>query len=203
MNDKQKNRKSVAKRLSRPARGVRSDAQRNLLVVLDAAKEVFEASGVDAPVREIAAKAGFGVGTIYRHFPRRSELIAAVFRHELDACADAAPILAARHTPGEALARWLQRYADLVATKRGLAGALHSGDSAFDALPAYFERRLKPALRKLLQAAVGAGEIRADVDADELLTAVAGLCMSSRGDRPDYSRRMIALLVDGLRYGAG
>ena len=203
MNDKRKDQKNGGKQRSLAARRVRSDAQRNLHVLLQAAKEVFAASGVDAPVREIAEKAGFGIGTIYRHFPRRSELIAAVFRHELDACADAAPVLAAKYKPGEALARWLQRYADLVSTKRGLAVALHSGDPTFDALPGYFELRLRPAFRKLLRAAVDAGEIRADVDSDELLTAVAGLCMSPRSDRPDYSRRMIALLVDGLRYGAG
>jgi AcrR family transcriptional regulator len=68
---------------------------------------MFATSGVDAPVREIAEKAG--VGTVYLHFPQRSDLIAAVFRREIDACADAAPILAAEHEPREALARWMQR----------------------------------------------------------------------------------------------
>jgi len=199
MNGREKDRKHRGTPRSHAARRVRSDAQRNLDVLLQAAKEVFAVSGVDAPVRKIAEKAGFGVGTIYRHFPQRSDLVAAVFRHELDACADAAPALAARYSPGEALARWMQRYADLVATKRGLAAALHSGDPSFDALPGYFELRLRPAFRGLFQAAVDAGEIRADVDPDELLTAVAGLCVSAHNDRPDYSRRMLSLLVDGLR----
>ena len=88
-------------------RRVRVDAQRNLDALLQAAKNVFATSGVDAPVREIAEKAGVGVGTLYRHFPQRADLIAAVFRREMDACADAAPILAAEHPPGEALALWL------------------------------------------------------------------------------------------------
>jgi AcrR family transcriptional regulator len=143
-----------------------------------------------------------GVGTLYRHFPHRADLIAAVFRREIDACADAAPVLAGEHTPFEALARWLQRYADFVATKRGLAKALHSGDPAFDALPAYFDQRLRPALRTLFQAAAASGQIRADIEPDEILSAVASLCMSARDDRPDHARRMVALLVDGLRHGA-
>lgn len=183
-------------------RRVRADAQRSLDALLHAAKEVFATSGVDAPVREIAEKAGVGLGTFYRHFPQRSDLIAAVFRREMDACADAAPILAAEHDPFDALTKWMQRYAAFVATKRGLAKALHSGDPAFDNLPAYFDQRLRPAFRALLGAAVDAGEVRADVDADELLGAVASLCMSAHNDGPGRAERMVALLVDGLRYGA-
>src|SRR5260221_10902388 len=86
------------------SRPVRADAQRNTDALLEAALAVFTTSGVDAPVREIAEKAGVGVGTLYRHFPQRSDLIAAVFRRELDACADAAAALAAKHAAGEALA---------------------------------------------------------------------------------------------------
>ena len=183
-------------------RRLRADAQRSVAALLEAAKTVFAKSGVDAPVREIADAAGVGLGTLYRHFPQRSELVAAVFRNEIDACADAAPHLAAEHPPAEALALWMQSYAGFIATKRGLAAALHSGDPAFDALPAYFDARLRPALRTLLQSAVDAGEVRADVDADELLRAVASLCMSARPGTPDYARRMVALLIGGLRFGA-
>jgi AcrR family transcriptional regulator len=186
----------------RPERRVRADAQRSLDALLLAAKKVFATSGVDAPVREIADKAGVGLGTLYRHFPQRADLIAAVFRREIDACADIAPVLAASHTPFEALASWMQRYAAFVATKRGLAQALHSGDPAYDNLPSYFDRRLRPALRPLLEAAVAAGEVRADVDADELLGAVASLGMSTHNAAPGRAERMVALLVDGLRYRA-
>jgi AcrR family transcriptional regulator len=184
------------------SRPVRTDAQRSLDALLHAAKAVFATSGVDAPVREIAVKAGVGLGTLYRHFPQRSDLIAAVFRREMDACADIAPILADEHEPFEALATWMQRYAAFVATKRGLAKALHSGDPAFDNLPGYFDQRLRPALRGLLKAAVAAGEVRADVDADDLLGAVASLCMSAHNDGRGRAERMVALLVDGLRHGA-
>jgi AcrR family transcriptional regulator len=184
-------------------RPVRADAKRNIDTLLKSAMAVFAASGVDAPVREIAEKAGVGIGTLYRHFPQRADLIAAVFRREIDACADAAPILAQAHAPFEALARWMQRYAAFVAAKRGLAPALHSGDPAYETLRDYFDQKLRPALRALVKSAMGAGEIRADVDADDILTAVASLCMSAGEDRPDKARRMVALLVDGLRYGAG
>ena len=182
-------------------RRVRADAQRSLDALLLAAKDVFASSGVDAPVREIAETAGVGLGTLYRHFPQRADLIAAVFRREIDDCADAAPILAAAHKPGEALALWLQRYAGFIAAKRGLAKALHSGDPAFDALPAHFDRRLRPVFRALLDSAVSAGEVRTDIDADEILGAVTSLCMSAHNDRPGQARRMVALLIDGLRYG--
>jgi AcrR family transcriptional regulator len=168
-------------------RGVRADAQRNIDALLESAKAVFATSGVDAPVREIAAKAGVGVGTLYRHFPQRSDLIAAVFRREIDACADAAPILADEHEPFEALARWMQRYAAFIATKRGLAPALRSGNPALETLRAYFDQRLRPALRTLLESAAAAGKVRTDVDADDILAAVASLCMSAHSDRPGHA----------------
>jgi AcrR family transcriptional regulator len=183
-------------------RRVRADAQRNIDALLQSAKTVFLTSGLDAPVREIAEKTGVGLGTLYRHFPQRADLIAAVFRNEIDACADAAPILAAEYEPFEALESWMQRYADFVATKRGLAPALHSGNPAFEPLRGYFEQRLRPAFRTLVESAAAAGKIRTDIDADDILSAVASLCMSAHNDRPDHARRMVALLVDGLRYGA-
>jgi AcrR family transcriptional regulator len=188
--------------MSTRSKPVRADAQRNLDALLAAALAVFTTSGVDAPVREIALRAGVGVGTLYRHFPLRSDLIIAVFKREVDACADAAPGLAAEYAPGEALTQWMQRYARFISAKRGLAVATHSGDPAFDALPAYFETRLVPALRTLLDTAVDAGEVRADISADELLVAIANLCAQSFKQGPDHAARMVAVLRDGLRYGA-
>ena len=186
----------------RAPRRLRADAARNIDSLLEAAKTVFATSGVDAPAKEIADLAGVGVGTLYRHFPQRSDLVKAVFQREVDACADAAPALAAANQPAVALARWLQRYTEFIATKRGLAAALHSGDPAFDALPGYFARRLEPALGSLLEAAAASGEIRADISPQELLPAVANLCLPVGPDGVAYSQRMVALLIDGLRYGA-
>jgi len=184
----------------RAPRRQRADAQRNLGALLTAAKAVFATSGVDAPAKEIADLAGVGVGTLYRHFPRRSDLVVAVLEHGIDACADAAGELAATHEPGAALAHWLRRYTEFLGTKRGLAGALHSGDPAFGALPGYFYQRLEPALGALLDAAAAAGEIRAGVSARDLLTAVALLCIPVPGTAEGYSQRMVALLIDGLRH---
>jgi AcrR family transcriptional regulator len=181
----------------------RVDAQRNIDALLAAAKAEFAAQGVDVNVRAIAARAGVGTATLYRHFPLRSDLVSAVFRREIDACAAAAPLLAAAHGPDEALELWLQRYTEFVATKHGLAAALHSGDPAFNSLPRYFHEHLGPALQMLLENAEAAGAVRAGVDPPDLLGAVANLCIPAPGS-DDHSRahRMVALLLDGLRYGA-
>src|SRR6185437_2926838 len=94
-----------------PLRG--ADARRNEQTLLEAAAAVFVASGVDAPVRDIAARAGVGMGTIYRHFPTRADLIIAVYRHQVDACAEAGPaLLASGGTPHAALARWIDLFVD-------------------------------------------------------------------------------------------
>lgn len=182
---------------------VRADARRNIDALLRAARKVFDASGVDAPVREIADRAGVGVGTLYRHFPQRPDLIKAIIRKEVDACAEAASELAANHSPAEALALWMQRLVDLVATKRGLGAALHSGNPAYQSLPDYVLSRLTPALQGLLGAAADAGTIRTDVDAPELL--LAGMRVAAPASDGDIAqaRRMVALMVDGVRFGAG
>ena len=182
-------------------RRMRVDAQRKMHSLLQSAVEIFKTSGVDAPVREIAERAGVGLGTVYRHFPQRSDLIVAVFQTQVDACADAASELSSQHEPGEALARWMQRYVDFIGTKRGLAAALHSGDPAYKALPLYFSQRLQPALESLLSAAMRAGVVRRGVEAEDLLRAVATLCRGPHDEEPVYARKMVSLLVDGLRYG--
>ncbi len=181
-----------------PTRRVRADAQRNVEQLLEAAKLVFAESGVDAPVREIATRAGVGVGTLYRHFPQRSDLITAVFKNEVDAAAAEAPRLAAEHEPVEALQQWLMRFTGFIAAKRGLAAALHSGDPAYEPLPAYFDAVFGPVVQTLLTAAEADGEIRAGaVQPVDLLRAVANLSLA--GDE-EHTRRMVRLLIDGMRY---
>jgi AcrR family transcriptional regulator len=185
-------------------RRVRADAQRNLDTLRRAAKEVFAESGVNAPARAIAERAGVGVGTLYRHFPQRADLVAAVFRTEVDACVSAAGELSERHAgePVEALRQWLHRYMQFIVTKRGLASALHSGDPTFSSLPVYFNDNLRPALTSLLGAAAAAGQVRGDVDVDDLLHAVRSACVPDDDGSVDHARRIVDLLVDGLRYGA-
>jgi AcrR family transcriptional regulator len=183
---------------STPPRRLRADAQRNVDALLEAAKSVFATSGVDAPAKEITDLAGVGVGTLYRHFAQRAELVAAVLQREIDVVAQAGPALSADHEPGEALRRWLRRYSAFVGTKRGFATALHSGDPAFDALPGYFMQQMEPVLGALLDAAATAGEIRDDVGAKDLLHAVALLCQPVRGEDLEFNQRMVGLLTDGL-----
>ncbi len=181
---------------------LRADARRNEEALLEAAKVVFARSGVDAPIREIAAHAGVGLGTLYRRFPTRADLVAAVFRREVDACADAAKSLAAERAPLEALTAWLMLYTRFLSTKRGLAAALQSGDPAFAALPAYFRSRFEPALSMLLYAAADAGEVRADVASYDLLRAIGNLAVATGDDGAAHIERMVMLLMDGLRYGS-
>lgn len=179
---------------------MRADARRNEQALIAAARTVFAEQGVDAPSKAIADAAGLGVGTLYRRFPSRADLVAAVFRDAVDACADAAPGLAAAHAPDDAIEGWLLRFTEFLATKRGLAAALHSGDPAFDALPGYFADRLEPALEGLLATAAQAGLVRDDVEPGELIAAVVGLNQGT--GELTRTRRMVAILVDGLRHGA-
>jgi AcrR family transcriptional regulator len=160
----------------------RADARRNEQSLLDAAAEVFVTAGVQAPVRVIAARAGVGMGTIYRHFPTRADLVIAVFRHQVDACAQAGPaLLADSASPSVALTRWVDLFVDFLVTKHGLAAALQSDDAQFQTLHAYFLDRLVPVCERLLEAAAAAGEIRSDVDAYGLLRAIGSLCAGAAG----------------------
>src|SRR4051812_28416971 len=143
------------------ARPKRADARRNKETLLDAAAAIFVTAGVEAPVRDIAARAGVGTGTIYRHFPTRADLIVAVYRHQVEACAEAGPsLLATSATPHAALGRWINLFVDFLVTKHGLAAVLQSDNADFATLHAYFLDRLVPVCTQLLEAAASAGEIR-------------------------------------------
>lgn len=183
-----------------PAPRLRADARRSEEALLEAAKIVFARSGVDAPIREIAAQAGVGLGTLYRRFPTRADLVSAVFRREVDSCAAAAEELASEREPLEALSSWLMRYTRFLATKQGLAAALHSGDPAFAALPGYFRRQFEPALARLLTSTARAGETRTDIAAYDLLRAIGNLSIASGDDGQAHTEKMVMLLVDGLRF---
>ncbi len=178
---------------------IRADAARNEDAILEAAKTVFAESGVDAPVREIAKMAGVGIGTLYRRFPARSDLVVAVFKREVDACAATAEAFAAQYKPADALSHWLHRYSQFIVTKKGLAAALHSGDPAFAPLPDYFRAKFEPTLQALLAKAVTAGDVRGDIDAYDLLRAIGNLASAGGPDGAEHTRRMLSLLIDGLR----
>ncbi|WP_067144319.1 TetR/AcrR family transcriptional regulator [Microtetraspora malaysiensis] len=182
------------------ARPKRADARRNKETLLDAAAAIFVTSGVEAPVRDIAARAGVGTATIYRHFPTRADLIIAVYRHQVEACAEAGPaLLATSATPYAALGRWIDLFVDFLVTKHGLAAALRSDDAGFDALHAYFLDRLVPVCTELLDAAAGSGEIRPDLEAYELMRGVGNLCIGADSDPRYDARRLVEILIAGLR----
>ncbi len=182
-----------------PSRRQRSDAQRNVVALVEAARTVFAGSGVDAPAKEITDLAGVGVGTLYRHFPRRSDLIVAVLQHEIDECIEAAEVLGTTLSPWEALMGWIECFTDFVGTKRGLASALHSGDPAYGDLPQHLLDRLEPALQALLARAVDGGYARDDVTAREVLTTIALICQPVRSEQPSFNQRMTEVFLDGLR----
>ncbi|WP_371493534.1 TetR/AcrR family transcriptional regulator [Kitasatospora sp. NBC_00374] len=183
-----------------PSRSKRADAQRNRQTVLTAAAEVFVASGVDAPIRQIAAQAGVGMATIYRHFPTRADLVTAVYRHQIEACAEAGPnLLASTGSPLDALRQWIDLFVDFLVTKHGLADALQSDSDRFAALHAYFLDRLLPVCAQLLDAAVEAGDIRAGTQPYELMRGIGNLCIGRDNDPRYDPRRLIALLLQGLQ----
>jgi AcrR family transcriptional regulator len=178
----------------------RPDVERNERALLEAAAGVFTSSGVDAPVREVAAAAGVGVATLYRHFPTRADLVVAVYRHQIDACAEAGPaLLASESSPFAATLRWVHLFVDFLGTKHGL-GAVWEGDAeGFTALHVLFVERLVPVLAELLDAARASGEVVAPITPYQLLRAVGDLVAWAPRD-PDYDvRQIVTLLVTGLR----
>jgi AcrR family transcriptional regulator len=177
----------------------RADVRRNEKALLDAAAAAFVDSGVDAPVRDIAARAGVGVGTVYRHFPSRADLVVAVYRHQVEACAEAGPeYLRTERTPYAALLRWVEDFVGFLATKHGLAGAL-SQTQGFAALHTYFLDRLVPVCADLLAAARASGEIaRPDVEPLEFMRAIGNLCIGATDDQRYDARKMVEVLAAGL-----
>jgi AcrR family transcriptional regulator len=175
--------------------------RRSQQALLDAAAEVFVESGVDAPVREIAAKAGVGVGTVYRHFPTRPELVVAVYRHQVEACAEAGPrLLAESATPEEALRTWVALFVDFLVTKHGLATALHGDAAGSDALHSYFVDRLVPVCGSLLTAAradLGRSGEEAALDGYSLLKGVGNLCIGAASDSSYDADRLVQALISG------
>ncbi|GGS65915.1 TetR/AcrR family transcriptional regulator [Nonomuraea spiralis] len=183
----------------RAARPKRADARRNEENLLRAAAAVFVASGVEAPIRDIAAEAGVGTATIYRHFPTRADLVIAVYRHQVESCAEAGPaLLESSASPYAALREWIGLFVDFLVTKHGLAAVLQPDNTGFQALHAYFLDRLVPVCTRLLDAAAAAGEIRADLKALELMRGVGNLCIGADSDPGYDARRLVGLLVAGL-----
>ncbi|MGY3603038.1 MULTISPECIES: TetR/AcrR family transcriptional regulator [unclassified Bradyrhizobium] len=178
----------------------RADAVRNRERVLEAAKAVFSAGGPEASLEAVARHAGVGIGTLYRHFPTREALYEAVYRREVDQLGDLAEQLNEEADPVEALRHWLHANVQFVATKKGMAAALALVAHGSPELHAYSLDRLTKAIAALLARAVAAGEIRADISAEDVLRALIGLCyMHDQAGWQSTVLRLLDVFIDGLR----
>jgi AcrR family transcriptional regulator len=189
----------MANRSAATVRKPRADAVRNRERVLEAAKAVFSAGGAGASLEAVAKHAGVGIGTLYRHFPTREDLFEAVYRREVQQLTELAE-QSKGDAPVEALRRWLQSCVGFVATKRGMLTALALTVHGSSEIYAGTFERLTSAVGALLARAVAAGEIRADIGAEDVLRALIGMCYLH--DQPGWQNSVLRLLdvfVDGLR----
>lgn len=187
-----------------PTRPLRADARRNRDAILSAAAEAFSAHGVEAPLEDIAKAADVGIGTLYRHFPTREALVFGVYSREVEHLAASAAEFAAEMEPAEALRAWMRRFVQYAATKRGLIGMLHTMMADDTRLFDGTKAQIAAAASALLDRAAAAGQIRNDITDEELVRSMSGICMAGgRGGGPDCVGRLVDLVFDGLRYGAG
>jgi len=184
-------------------RAPRADACRNRDKLLECASTAFSRDGVEASLERIAKDAGVGIGTLYRHFPNRDALMEAVYRHNVDQLEVDAEKIAANNTPGVALDEFMQRFVAYVATKKGLAMHLKTVLGSESELFVNSQQRLHDVVGRMVAAAIASGEIRPDTDAEDLIRALAGVCMTSdMSVSQEQPCRIAKLLMDGLRYGA-
>jgi AcrR family transcriptional regulator len=186
-----------------PARPMRADARRNYDRLLDAAKAAFAEHGTDAPLDDIAKRAGVGSGTLYRHFPTRMDLIEAVFVQRISNLVVRAADLADGPDPEGSLLTFLRLIIEQSSSYRGLASALmvalHEKGSQ---IARSCHTMVYNSGGRLLDRAKQAGVVRADVDLRDLLKLVNGIALATEKDAdedPELVDRLIALLLNGLR----
>lgn len=185
---------------SSPEIGAReAGAQRTRESLLTAAAAAFVEQGVNAPIRDIAGRAGVGVGSVYRHFPTRAQLVTAVYRHQIDECVRLAEELQGSSEAGAALGQWIDAFVEFLVTKHGLGMALQSDDASFESLHSLMLDRLVPACAGLVEQAVSRGELDPSVTAYALMRAVGNLCILGPGYGRDDARAMVARLLAGCR----
>jgi AcrR family transcriptional regulator len=177
-------------------RPLRADARRNRDKLLDVAAAAFAEAGAGVSLEDIARRAGVGIGTLYRHFSTREHLVEQVYRHEVEALGASADELARTHAPDAALAEWMQRFVFYIAAKRGMADSLRILLTTNSDLFAKASGLMSVTLQRLLDAAAAGG----DITAADLLQVLSGLYSAPAGpDWQDRARRLIGLLMDGLR----
>jgi AcrR family transcriptional regulator len=185
-------------------RALRADAQANHDRLLEVAARAFAQHGPDASLKAIAAEAGVGIGTLYRRFPAREDLVEATYRNETDRlCASAGDLLADR-TPVEALREWAEAFVDYMLTKQGMADALPAILASREGLRAHSRDALGQAVTTLLAAGTAAGQVRRDAAPGDVLMALGGITLiSGHENQRVLASRLITLLLDGLTTGAG
>lgn len=178
----------------------RADSLRNREQLLAAAKVAFAEDGPEVALEEIARRAGLGIGTLYRHFPAREALLAAVYQREVEQLTASADRLLAERPPLEAFEAWLRLLVDYLATKRVVAPALQAASAEGARIYAAAGTPVSDAMNRMSAALIASGAVRDDVRPEDLVRIVMGLAQGY--DRPDWApsaRRLIGVLIAGLR----
>jgi AcrR family transcriptional regulator len=181
-----------------PSAKMRADARRSRVKLLEAATAAFAEHGADAPLDDIARRAGVGIGTLYRHFPTRTDLQAAVYRSQVLAVCAAADDLIVSVPPEQAFFGWVRAMAGYLATKRGLSRALIEAVGKDSELISGCWMAMRESTDRLLAHAQQAGVLRADISAHDVLRLVHGITIATE-QAPDDADRLLALVLDGLR----
>jgi AcrR family transcriptional regulator len=180
----------------------RADALENRERLIEAAKKVLGQGGPDASLEAVARRAKVGIGTLYRHFPTREALFQAVYRHEVEQLIELAEVLQGKGDAVEALRAWMHAYVELVATKRGLLGALAvTVTESSKAMYAELSVRVTESVKILLGRAISTGKLRPDIRADELLHTIFALCYAPQPEAGWKAQvlRLLDIFIDGLR----
>ena len=181
-------------------RPLRADAQLNQDRLLDAAARAFARDGADTSLKAIAKDAGVGIGTLYRRFPTRESLIEATYRNETARLCAAAPELLLSTPPLAALHTWMDRFVEYIATKHGMADALHAVLVSRGELRMRTRDLLTEALATLLRAGVADGSIRPGTDPNDVLMALGGITLiAGEPDQRALAHRLLDLLLAGLQ----
>jgi AcrR family transcriptional regulator len=181
-----------------PGAPLRADARRNRERLLAAAASAFAEQGADAPLEDIARRAGVGIGTLYRHFPTRLALQEGVFRSQVETVCARGRELAGAPSPGEAFAAWLRVLAGFLAAKRGLSHALISTLGKDSELISSCGQAMRDTAGQLLTRAQQAGAVRGDLSAMDVMRLMHGIGVATEHASGEADR-MLSLLLDGMR----
>ncbi len=179
-------------------RPMRADARRNYERLLEAARKVFADQGGGASMEAIAKQAGVGVGTLYRHFPKRIDVVEALFRDDVDMLDATADRGASDLEPWEAMEAWLRAYVAYARSKRTFLNELHEAFDKNPDLKSASRERIEAACSRVLVRAQEAGEARNDIDGADLMQLVSPMCTSATLTA-EQAERLVPMILDGLR----